>query len=274
MVHMEVSITSYVLLNALTNNTTVRSRLAHLYLEVWRTIEAAQSGRWLFKKVDSAGLYLGQETWSEPALVEKAIDKMSGELGSNELDLDSLTRRIKAYQASAFTVDELVQYHYVLLCGPYGSKMIRIYKEAQERFPNKTLATIIQLESCDRVVSKTYLKDDSGRDEVIESIGKEIFKIVRQPPLNFPKTKSGIGFSRQVRAFVTYTSNLKYLEDSKEFLEGGQNLKNVERLSGCTVKVTRYRSGQHKVLVSILGRADCLDYAKSLIVEDDKKTFS
>lgn len=275
--HTEVSVTSYILVNAFIENMTVSSRLAHFYLEVWRTIEAAQSGRWLFKRVDSAGLHVGQGKWSDPALTKKRIDEMSDELVSNEfkleLKLDSIKTRIKKYQASAFTIDDMVQYHYILLCGPYGNEMIRRYKQAQEQFPNKRLATIIRLESCDSAVWHTYLKDEFGRDQIISSIGKEIFKIVRQPPLNFPRMKASIGFSGEVCAFVTFDSNLKYLDD-KGLLEGGQSLKNVERLSGCAVKVTRYRSGSGQVLVNILGQADCLAYAKRLIVKDDKKMFS
>ena len=70
-----------------------------------------------------------------------------------------------------------------------------------------------------------------------------------------------------VTQLITNDSSLKYLTPgSKEPLRESQKLRDIENITGCSVKISRRRGVQDGVLVSIIGPQERLKEASSLTV--------
>lgn len=245
----------------------VRARLAHLYLEIWRARQAACSGRWLFHKVDSAGVNPEGGPESAGGVNTDGIKMLGAKFKSTVMDVEMMEERILQYEKSKFTVEDFQAYDYILLCGPEEEKVTAMWYEAQQRLKGSRLATIIGLEKRRNISTKSCVKDRNLLNQVVENVGAEIFSLMTGDPWRYSYPSAKAGCNAEVVQFVAHYDDIRYQSVKAYTTFEGQALKDVEKEAKCYIKIVTYRCEKRKVLVSIVGRPERLASAKSMIVK-------
>ena len=252
---------------------TVRSVLAQTYLEIMRVFTAIRSpypGRWLFKRVDSAGIEIG--TVRGMAAIQKGIHKLVSPYEQSPAAFSEVSRvgaLMKSYGSFAFTQSDFGTYHYIISFEPYLDLIKKMREDFQTHHPNLALGQIVMLEGCQNISTTECMQDERNIDKLIESIKEAVKRFVRQPPFNCSPSLYTNEMNYRILHFVSKQVCLKYLTPggADEPLQGGQKLKEIENKTKCSVKVTK-RLPVHdaEVLVSIIGPQERLNEAVSLIV--------
>ena len=251
---------------------TVRSILAQTYLEIMRVgtaIRYPYPGRWLFKRVDSAGIEIGAVRGM--AAIQKGIYKLVKPYEQTPFAIAEISRvgaLMKSYGSFAFTKSDLMTYQYILSFEPVVDLIKKMREDLRKHNPNVTLAQIVTLEGCQNIATHECMQDERNTDILIESIKEAVKRFVRQPPFNWSPSIYTNEMKYRILHFATNSACLKYLiPGAEELLQGGQKLKEIENKTKCSIKVTRRRGVQdHSILVSIIGPQERLNEAVSLTV--------
>ena len=238
-------------------------------MRVATAIRSPYPGRWLFKKVESAGIEVGEVRGM--AAIQKGIYKLVKPYEQSPVAVAEISRvgaLIKSYGSFAFAKSDLVTYHYILSFEPVVDLIKKMREDFQKHNPNVTLAQIVTLEGCHNISTNECMQDERNIDKLIESIKEAVKRFVRQPPFNWSPSIYNNEMKYRILHFATNSACLKYLIPVvDEPLQGGQKLKEIENKTKCSIKVTRCRAVQDRsILVSIIGPQERLNEAVSLTV--------
>ena len=227
------------------------------------------TGRWLFKRVDSAGLNVGGSIRNAVnATNQKGIQKIVKTATDCPIEAARIAELMKTYVDINISPADFITYQYILSYHSLISHLNTMRDAAQTQNPGFDIARIIALEGCNSIGSLDCERDERRIDLLIPSIKAAIVKFISQPPFNWSMNEMQAVPSRHILQFVTSTSSLTCLGPG-EPLQGGW-LREIERRSGCSIKVTAYRIGHKNAHISIIGPKDRLLEAKRLLVTNDK----
>ena len=240
-------------------------------MRVFTAIRSPYSGRWLFKRVESAGIEIGQGRGM--MAIQKGIYKLISPYEQSPSAVAEVSRvgaLMNSYGSFAFTKSDFVTYHYVLSFEPYVDLIKKMRDDFQKHNPNTTLAQIVMLEGCQNISTTECIQDERNIDKLIGSIKEAVKRFVSQPPFNWSPSIYTNEMNHRILHFVTNEACLKYLmPGAREPLQGGQKLKEIENKTKCSVKVTKRVGVQDGgVLVSIIGPHERLNEAVSLTVHN------
>ena len=243
----------------------VRAILAHTYLEVLRVWTANRTGRWLFKRVHSAGLTVSTNV--QTSIDPVAIQGIGQLLPHDEYDwaLDSphevrrIAQRMKFYSPFGFAATDLSTYD-VILCFT-RTDANRIAKFEPE---HKDGARVIVLPGCRDISSEDCAKDPEKIRELIASIKSAVKGFITQELGEWVD-----GAVKRTKSYRTLQLLLPGRDlnfaGTGDFLTDGDKIKEHESKSGCAIKVTKYKGSTREVLVSIIGPKDHLAKAAALM---------
>lgn len=227
------------------------------------------TGRWLFKRVDSAGPNVGGDIRNAVnATNQKGIQKIIKTATYCPSEAARIAELMKTYVDIKISPADFITYHYILSYHSQISDLSIMRDAARIQNPGIDLARIIALEGCNSIGSLDCERDERHIDLLIPCIKAAIVKFISEPPFNWSMNEMQAVPSRHILQFVTSTSSLTCLVPG-EPLQGGW-LREIERRSGCSIKVTAYRIGHQNAHISIIGPKDRLSEAKRLLVTDDK----
>ena len=227
------------------------------------------TGRWLFKRVDSAGLHVdGISRNAVNATNQKGIQKIIKIATGCPSEAARIAELMKTYVDIKISSADFIKYHYILSYHSLISHLNTMRDAAQTQNPGFDLARIIALEGCNSIGSLDCERDERHIDLLIPSIKAAIVKFISQPPFNWSMNEMQAVPSRHILQFVTSISSLTWSVPG-EPLQGGW-VREIERRSGCSIKATAYRIGYQNAHISIIGPKNRLLEAKRLLLKDDK----
>ena len=244
-------------------------------MRVFTATRSPYSGRWLFKRVESAGFEISPDRGM--AVIQKGISKLVSPYEQSPAAVDEVSQVgviLKGYGNFAFTKSDLMTYHYVLSFRPYIDLLKKMRDDLQKQNPNVPLSEIVMLEGCHHISTTDCMQDEGNIDKLIASIKGAVKRFVRQPPFNWSPSIYTNEKNHRILHFATNKACLKYLiPGAGETFQGGQKLKEIENKTKCSVKVTRRLPVQDgSVIVSIIGPQERLNKALSLTVADPTLT--
>ena len=176
---------------------------------------------------------------------------------------------MKSHRSFVFTKSDLTAYQYILSFEPYVNRIKRMREDVQKQNAEVALAQIVQLEGCENISATVEcMQDERNIDKLIESIKAAVKQFVTSPPFNWSRPIPAFSVNYRMLQFFTNSASLRYLTPGiEEPLQGGQALKEIEKKTGCIIKVTKYRrEDQNCILVSIIGHQERdLNEARRLI---------
>lgn len=227
------------------------------------------TGRWLFKRVDSAGLNLGGNIRNAVnAINQKGIQKIVKTATDCPSEAARIAELMKTYVDIKISPADFITYHYILSYHSLISDLSTMRDAAQIQNPGIDLARIITLEGCNSIGSLDCERDEQYIDLLIPSIKAAVARFISQSSFNWYMNEMRAVPNRHILQFVTIISSLTCVVPGKPLQS--ETLREVERQSGCSVKVTAYRIGHRNAHISIIGPKDRLLEAKRLLMTDDK----
>ncbi|KAK0509501.1 hypothetical protein JMJ35_007895 [Cladonia borealis] len=262
----------------------VRSVLAQTYLEMLRVFMAIQApypGRWLFKRVESASFDIeavhssfataATQAVNDYAVIQKGVYKLVSPYEQppyKYTEISQVGQRMKSYRSFVFTKSDLTAYQYILSFEPYVNRIKKMREDVQKQNAEVALAQIVKLEGCENISTTVEcMQDERNIDKLIESIKAAVKQFVTPPPFNWSRPLPALVNYRMLQ-FFTNSASLRYVNPGiEEPLQGGPKLKEIEKKTGCSIKVTKYRrEDQNCILISIIGHQERnLNEARSLI---------
>ena len=223
------------------------------------------TGRWLFKRVDSAGLHVdGINRNAVNATNQKGIQKIVKTATDCPSEAARIAELMKTYVDIKVSSADFITYHYILSYHSLISHLSTMRDAAQIQNPGSDLARIIALEGCNSIGSLDCERDERYIDLLIPSIKAAVAKSISQPPFNWSMNEMQAVPSRHILQFVTSTSSLRRLVPGERLQ--GERLREIERQSGCSVKATAYRIGHKNAHISMIGPKSRLLEAERLLM--------
>ena len=229
------------------------------------------TGRWLFKRVDSAGLEVDAiHRNSVNTTKQKGVQKFVKTATDCPNEAARIEKLMKTYVDIKISSADFINYQYILSYRSLNSHLSTMRDAVRIQNPDADLAQVILLEQCDGIGTLDCYQDERYIDMLIPSIKATIKNFISQPPFNWSVNDMQAGPIHQILQFVTSISSLLYLTPYACEALQGESLTEVERKAGCWVKVTAYRIGQDNAHISIIGPKERLLEAKRLLVKDDR----
>lgn len=156
----------------------MKSITAQVYLEILRILTVRRTGRWLFKRVESAGLNISTTRDSgsgSRGLLPQAIQALpTAEYDGNDFpyEIDRVKARIESYTQRRLYDSDFRTFEYILCFDEAAAKMVQDRSQLTKAKPSllKPTAKIVALRDCSSATCAEMLADGTRRDKVVSAI--------------------------------------------------------------------------------------------------------
>ncbi len=229
---------------------------------------ANRTGRWLFRRVHSAGhtVRTDRGTTVDPSTLQGVKELLPQNGYDWAMDYPHETQRIaqrmKFYNRHGFTAHDLTLYD-TILCFTHtdASSISKLDTQSEKRAGT---AKIIVLPGCRDISSEDCAKDPKKIQELISNIKTAIKGFISRELEDWND-----GLVERTQSYRTLQLLLPGLnprfEEANDFLTDTDKRKEYEIKSGCTIKVTKYKGSTKELLVSIVGPKEHLKEAAALV---------
>ncbi|MCJ1402396.1 hypothetical protein MMC11_005616 [Xylographa trunciseda] len=263
------------------SSNSIRSVLAQVYLEIMRIWTANATGRWLFKRVDSAGRLINnaftlsltaEENLLSPAshikLAKATIQAIEAlELGTyyqwtgdHPNEVERLLERTKQHDFQGIDAADFGHYNFILCFTQHDADELHRMQKAS----GNSWARIVFLRGCEYRSTLQYMSDRAEMEKLLLAMKVVIKQFISEhlddgfESIQFATTKG-----HRTLQIIQPLNSLNFA-GFREPLENGPKLKEYETKTGCAIKVTARRTSS-QALISIIGPKERLAEAEAMV---------